>query len=175
VIILPNVALQLAPKLSKKPREIADEIAAGLKHDLIVKTEVAGPGFINITLSDRSLQSLIEAKPTQNLAGQVVVAEYSDPNPFKVLHAGHLYTTLVGDGIANLLASAGADVKRVNFGGDVGLHVAKAMRGILKAIGQENVEAFLSSIDEAKRPNWVSERYVEGNTAYEEDEAAKQR
>lgn len=168
-----NVALQLAQTLDKKPRDIAEQIVAGLNHESIVKTEVAGPGFINITLSDSALQQLIDATPAKSLEGQVIVAEYSDPNPFKVLHAGHLYTTLVGDAVANLLVVAGADVKRVNFGGDVGLHVAKAMWGILQAVGNEEPETFLSKIDERLRPNWVSERYVEGNTAYEENEAAK--
>jgi len=56
----------------------------------------------------------------------MVIVEYSDPNPFKPLHAGHLYTTLVGDTIARLVERAGAKTVRINYGGDVGLHVAKA-------------------------------------------------
>lgn len=177
-----NVALQLAPVLDNQPnppaggggpRAIAEAIAAGLKHESIAKTAVAGPGFINITLTDAALLKALKVQPYKSLKGQVVVAEYSDPNPFKVLHAGHLYTTLVGDAISSLLQNAGADVKRVNFGGDVGRHVAIAMWGILKAIGDSNPEAFLADIDEMKRPNWISACYVAGNTAFETDEAAK--
>jgi len=168
-----NVALQLSKQLAKNPRVIAEELVGKITSDSILKTEVAGPGFINIFLTDQALLASVGRPNLKSLAGKVVVAEYSDPNPFKVLHAGHLYTTLVGDVIANLLEVAGADVKRVNFGGDVGLHVAKAMWAILKAIGDENPNEFLNKIDENNRAVWISERYVEGNTSYENDESSK--
>jgi arginyl-tRNA synthetase len=102
----------------------------------------------------------------------VVVAEYSDPNAFKALHAGHLYTSLVGDAVANILSRAGADVKRVNFGGDVGLHVGKAMWAILQSIGGENPEK-LDQLPVDQRATWVTDRYVEGNTAYLSNEEQK--
>lgn len=168
-----NVALQLSKKLVKSPREIAEQITDALKHVSIQSIEIAGPGFINITLTDESLLKMIANKPTESLKGKVIVAEYSDPNPFKVLHAGHLYTTIVGDSISRLLQSAGADVKRVNFGGDVGRHVAIAMWGIIREIGESDPEEFLSGIDINTRPNWISDRYVDGNTAFETDEKAK--
>lgn len=165
-----NVALQLAKKLDKNPREVAQQIVDKLN----TAASVAGPGFINIVVPG---QQLFEAAAVANilaksLKNQVIVTEYSDPNPFKVLHAGHLYTTLVGDAISNLLETAGAIVKRTNFGGDVGLHVGKAMWGIIKHLDGENPEK-LQEIAEDKRAEWVSARYVEGNTAYEADEAAK--
>lgn len=168
-----NVALQLANKLKRNSRDIADELSAKISSDNILKTEVAGAGFINIFLADKALLNAISLPSRKTLANSVVVAEYSDPNPFKVLHAGHLYTTLVGDVIANLLEVAGADVKRVNFGGDVGLHVARAMWAIVKAIGSNQPDEFLNSITERDRAVWISERYVEGNAAYEENETAK--
>ncbi|MDB5183249.1 MAG: argS [Candidatus Saccharibacteria bacterium] len=165
-----NVALQLAKKLGKNPREVAEQIAAELKHESVIKTEVAGPGFINITLSDAALSQLISATPAQSLAGQVVLVEYSDPNPFKPLHAGHLYTTLVGDTIARLIENAGAETHRISYGGDVGLHVGKCMWGILQFLGGEHPEKLEDVVD---KPKWLGERYVEGNNAYEDDEAAK--
>ena len=122
-----NVALQLAKKLNKKPREIAEAIVGKIKSPDILKAEVAGPGFINLTLTDDGLWGLAKNEPTKSMAGKIVVAEYSDPNPFKVLHAGHLYTTITGDAIASLLEHAGAKVHRLNYGGDVGLHVGKTM------------------------------------------------
>jgi arginyl-tRNA synthetase len=166
-----NVALQLAGKLNKNPREIAE----ALQEKLIVtlgEVTVAGPGFLNIKLSDEKLAESLQARPVKTLTGKTVVVEYSDPNPFKPLHAGHLYTTLVGDTIARLVENAGAKTVRLNFGGDVGLHVGRCMWGIIKYLGGENPEK-LAEISEAERPGWMGARYVEGNTAYENDETAR--
>jgi arginyl-tRNA synthetase len=171
-----NAALKLAPKLGRKPREIAEELAVKLREtlaDQVSDIAIAGPGFINLTLSDKSLLKSLKTMPARPLDGQVVVAEYSDPNPFKVLHAGHLYTSLVGDAVARLMEHAGATVHRVNFGGDVGLHAGKTMWAILNELGGEHPEK-LDDIPEDGRPGWVSERYVAGNTAYEDDEQARQ-
>ena len=167
-----NVALQLSKQVGKNPREIAESVVAGLKHEAIAATSVAGPGFINIKLTDKALVGLALAKPSKPLAGQTVVAEYSDPNPFKVLHAGHLYTSIVGDAIANLLERAGGEVHRVNFGGDVGLHVGKTMYVILKRLGGENPDK-LQEVPAGERSEWLAGAYVEGSNLYEDDEQAK--
>jgi len=167
-----NVALQISKKLGRSPREIAEQVAGKLKNETIESANVAGPGFINLKLSDQALVDMLYVEPLKTLEGKEVVAEYSDPNPFKALHAGHLYTSLVGDAVANLLENAGANVHRVNFGGDVGLHVAKAMWAILKELGGENPEK-LKEVPEAERPTWMSNAYVKGSTAYDEDETAK--
>ncbi len=167
-----NIALQLAGKMGKNPREIAEEIAASLVNESISSTEVAGPGFINIRLTDAALMRLAVSKPTESLSGKKVVAEYSDPNPFKVLHAGHLYTSIVGDAIANLLQNAGGEVHRVNFGGDVGLHVGKTMWAILQELGGEHPEK-LAEIPLEKRSEWMAAAYVSGNNVFDDDEAAK--
>jgi len=175
-----NVAMQLAPmlrsgqagQLDKKPREIAEKLAQHVKGPSFHKVEVAGPGFINFWLSDQALTKLLDIKLTNQLVGQEVVVEYSDPNPFKILHVGHLYTSVVGDAIANLFEAAGANVHRVNFGGDVGLHVAKTMWAILQNIGGELPEK-LSQIEKTRRPQWLAERYVEGNQAYDDNAVAK--
>lgn len=167
-----NVALQLSKKVGKNPREIAEQIVGALSQDDdISSAEVAGPGFINIKLSDKKIMQLAKADAEKSLAGKTVVAEYSDPNPFKVLHAGHLYTSVVGDAIANLLEEAGAKVHRVNFGGDVGLHVGKTMWAILKKLGGENPDKLMSIADHVE---WLTDAYVEGTAAYEDDEKAKQ-
>jgi arginyl-tRNA synthetase len=170
-----NIALQLSKQLGKNPREIADDLSVKLRETLIEQVSeitVAGPGFINLKLSDRALSAALELKPAKSLAAKVIVAEYSDPNPFKVLHAGHLYTSIVGDAIANLLEQAGAKVHRVNYGGDVGLHVGKTMWAILRELEGEKPDG-LSNIPEAGRSEWMTRAYVEGTRAYVEDEAAK--
>lgn len=171
-----NVALQLAKQVGQNPRAIADQIAEAMRTalpDSIQEVAVAGPGFINLKLTDQALlDSLAAGGSVRPLEGQTVVAEYSDPNPFKVLHAGHLYTSIVGDAIANLLEAAGATVHRVNFGGDVGLHVGKTMWAILQELGGEQPDK-LTAIQPAERLEWLSTQYVKGNNAYEEDETAK--
>jgi arginyl-tRNA synthetase len=169
-----NAALQLAGKLNKPAGEIAIALSDKLRGDeKIAKAETAGPGFINIFLTDKALLDSLDRRPAQTYANRTVVVEYSDPNPFKVLHVGHLYTSVVGDAIANLFEAGGAKVARVNFGGDVGLHVAKTMWAILKELGGESPEK-LQAIQPAERPVWLAERYVEGNAAYEDSEPKNQ-
>jgi arginyl-tRNA synthetase len=170
-----NVALQLSKQVGKNPREIAQAIAEKIGGESVKSVDVAGPGFINITLTDTELLRALQTKPAQPLAGKVIVTEYSDMNPFKQSHVGHLYTTIVGDVISRMCEAAGATVHRVNFGGDVGLHVAKTMWGILQFLGGEKPEA-LSSVpgDSKARTSWMSERYVEGNKAYESDPSAQE-
>lgn len=171
-----NVALQIAKNLQKSPRDIAEELGTKLKDSLrnrVSDISIAGPGFINLKLNAQTLIGSMNVKPAQSLVGKTVVAEYSDPNPFKPLHAGHLYTTLVGDSISRLLEIAGGKVIRINYGGDVGLHVARAMWGIISFLGGENSKK-LENINPAERADWMGARYVEGNTAYSEDEQAKQ-
>jgi arginyl-tRNA synthetase len=178
-----NVALQAAKQAGRPPREIAEELAEQLRaalKDHVSEVTVAGPGFINLRLSDRALQhevgNMLDTTVPYGCShlykGQTVVAEYSDPNPFKVLHAGHLYTSVMGDAIANLFAAAGGDVHRVNFGGDVGMHVGKTMWAILRKLGGPHPRK-LADIDPAERSEWLAAAYVEGNNAYDDDEVAK--
>jgi arginyl-tRNA synthetase len=169
-----NIALQLSKELGQNPREIGETIALKLRETLaeqIREVSVAGPGFVNLSLSDASLLTALKSQPQKSLIGKTVVAEYSDPNPFKVLHAGHLYTSIVGDSIANLLEFAGATVHRVNFGGDVGLHVGKTLWAITQEIGED--PSSLDTIDPANRSEWMARAYVRGTNAYEDDETAK--
>lgn len=174
-----NVALQLAGPAHKPPREIAETLVAKLREaygDKVSGIAIAGPGFINITLADSVVAAAaLEApgKKPETYKGQTVVTEYSDPNPFKVLHAGHLYTSVVGSVISNLIQKAGGEVRRVNFGGDVGLHVAKTMWAILQDFGGEHPEK-LAEVPAQGRSEWMAKCYVAGTNAYEDDESAKQ-
>jgi arginyl-tRNA synthetase len=168
-----NVALQLSKQVGKNPREIGEAIREKLAADhRLQSVEIAGPGFLNLTLSDEALITASAADASKSFSGKKMLVEYSDPNPFKPLHAGHLYTTLVGDTIARLVENAGAETIRLNYGGDVGLHVGKSMWAIVRSFGGEYPEK-LQEIAENERPAWLGARYVEGNNAYEDDEAAK--
>jgi len=173
-----NVAMQLAKQLGKNPREIAQQLADALKaNDEFDDVTVAGPGFINIRVSDAvlglELSSISQGYgASEQYKDKVVITEYSDPNPFKVLHAGHFYTSVIGDAISNLIENAGGTVHRVNFGGDVGLHVAKTMWAIMNDLGGEHPEK-LADIPDTARSEWMAANYVRGTNAYEEDESAK--
>ena len=179
--IATNVAMKLTGVLKKKdksfvqnPREVAERIREvfleKIEGDEVffgTEVQVAGPGFLNIKLSDKFFREKIsrlnnnfeQEVKNEDYKGKVVVTEFSDPNPFKVLHIGHLYTSVVGESISRLIEYAGGEVHRVNFGGDVGLHVAKTVY-ILRNRNNYSIEG-------------IAECYVEGTRAYEEDEEAK--
>lgn len=168
-----NGALAVAKKAGKNPREIAQQLIESIDDARIAKLEIAGPGFINIHVSDSALaenaQAAIAAQP-KNHTGEVVVLEYSDPNPFKVLHAGHLYTSIVGSTLGRLLERGGAEVHHVNFGGDVGMHVSKTMWAIMQELGGEHPEK-LDQIPVEERSQWMAACYVKGNNAFDDQES----
>ncbi|HSX43508.1 MAG TPA: arginine--tRNA ligase [Candidatus Saccharimonadales bacterium] len=170
-----NVAMKLSKQLGKNPREIAEMLAEKIRTEsgaVVADVSVAGPGFLNLTLTEAALAAALSVQPAKSLAGKKWLVEYSDPNPFKPLHAGHLYTTLVGDTIARLVEHAGAETIRLNYGGDVGRHVGISMWAIVQFLGGEHPEK-LADIPEAERPTWLGKRYVEGTAVFEEDEAAR--
>lgn len=157
-----NVALRLSGKLGKNPSWVAEEITDRLKISKdISEVSVAGGGFINIKLKDESLLEILESPIQKPFKGKTVVIEFSDPNPFKVLHAGHLYTSVIGESIARIISASGAEVHRVNYGGDVGLHAAKTMWAILRDFGGEHPDK-LEQIKPNERSQWLANCYVEG-------------
>lgn len=171
-----NVALQIAPGLGRPPREVAQELAEALQaHPLFNEVSVAGPGFINMRLTDQALAALVTTMPQAQLDGIHYVVEYSCPNAFKELHTGHLYQTVLGDMLCRLLEASGARVTRTSFGGDVGLHVARCLWGIVDTIGGEYPEK-LDDVDKTPfgRARWISDCYVRGAAAYESSEQTKQ-
>lgn len=176
-----NVALAGSSHTQLAPRELAVKLVEYIissNSDTVKSAEIAGPGFINITFTDEylwsSVREQIEKLPTP-YKGQKVVSEYSDPNAFKALHAGHLYTTIVGNTVSNLVEAAGGEVHRVNFGGDVGLHVAKAMWGIISeasaGLDEQIAFAHIEKLDKelalAKKAEFLAAHYVVGSKAYE--------
>lgn len=167
-----NVALQLAGKLGRNPREVAEEIADKLREtgDFIEVT-VAGPGFINLRLSDARLYALTEANISKQREGQTVVIETNNPNPFKAMHIGHAFNAIIADSLANLIESSGARTYRVSYHGDVGAHVGKSMWALLRYV--EGDAGRLNEVAEADRNSFMSRMYAEGARAYKEDEAAK--
>lgn len=168
-----NVAMQLTKKLGRNPREIADAIAAELKNNPeIAQVSVAGPGFLNLRVSDEVLEAMIHSAPSDTYAGQKVVIETNNPNPFKAMHIGHAFNAILAESVANLLEFGGAEVHRVSYHGDVGSHVGKSMYAILRYIDGDISK--LESIPPSERNTFMSKMYAEGAKAYKEDEVAKQ-
>lgn len=86
-----NVALQLAKQVGKKPHEIAETLAGAVRElDEVLEVSIAGPGFINIRLTDAALLMAWSLEPEQHYRHQTVVVEYSDPNPFKEIGRAHV-------------------------------------------------------------------------------------
>lgn len=166
-----NIAMQLAKLVHKAPMVIAEILKADLTEKLSCEVEIAAPGFLNFKVDDDAVikqargyaRDLDKEIADRTYTDKTIVAEFSDPNPFKVLHVGHLYTSIVGDSISRLLEHAGAKVIRANFGGDVGLHVAKTLHALM----QDEVDIDMLTIE------GVAKAYVAGTRAYEENEAAK--
>ncbi len=165
-----NVAMQLSKQLQKNPREIAEELLIALSDlDEVKHVEVAGPGFLNVTLNDEALvNALSQVEPQQT---QTVVIETNNPNPFKAMHIGHAYNAITADTIANLLEHSGNTVYRVSYHGDIGAHVGKSMWALLRYV--EGNSKKLDEIPPSERNSFMSKMYAEGATSYKEDEVAK--
>lgn len=165
-----SAALQYAKQLGKNPRALAEELVAAMgRVEDVEKIDIAGPGFINFHLSGNALASSIgdavEVErwgANKTLEGKRVLVEYTQPNPFKEFHIGHLMSNAIGESIARLFEFSGAEVKRANYQGDVGPHVAKAIWGLLQISP--------AGIDSAAA---LGTAYATGAKAYESDENVK--
>ena len=123
-----NLAMALGKRVGKPPREVAEAVMAGVERgDLIEKLEVAGPGFINITVTRSALESRLHelAADASNGIGRAdaldrVVIDYSAPNVAKEMHVGHIRSTVIGDCIVRTLEARGHTVLRQNHVGDWG-------------------------------------------------------
>ena len=167
-----NIAFILAKELKKSPFDIAQELVSVLDNfdtPQLSNIEVAQPGYINF-IFDRSvftqeLKNIIDNGDrygsNDKLKGKVVTIEYTQPNPFKPFHIGHLMSNTIGESLSRIIAFSGAKVVRANYQGDVGPHVAKALWGLNK-LNFEPTDI-----------NKIGEAYAYGHAASEDDENAK--
>ena len=145
-----NAAMTLAKRAGYKPRDLAEKIASQLaKDDAVAKIDVAGPGFINLTLTDAAWQSVVAAILAEkeiygrvNLGGgKRVQVEYVSANPTGPMHVGHCRGAVFGDTLCNLLSFAGYDVSREYYVNDAGAQVEKlgqtALLRYLEALGDD--------------------------------------
>ncbi|GAB3432572.1 arginine--tRNA ligase [Flindersiella endophytica] len=123
-----DAALRLAKQARRSPRDIAQAVIEKADLDgLVARAEIAGPGFINLTLDDGALDRVVQEISADDRLGvapaatpQRIVADYSAPNIGKELHVGHLRSTIIGDAAVRLLEFLGHEVLRKNHLGDWG-------------------------------------------------------
>ena len=132
-----NDALKLAKRLRRNPREAAQAVAAALAGEGVFdKVEVAGPGFLNLTVSPEWLNERLAALAAapkfgipQTGAGKRVVIDYSSPNAAKQMHIGHIRSTVIGGAIDRIFRALGYDVVADNHLGDWGTQFGILIKG----------------------------------------------
>lgn len=142
-----NDALKLAKKFSMKPRDIASKVVDAMAKECFDKIEIAGPGFLNLTVSPKwlaeSLSALDKAKDAaipQTGAGKTVVIDYSSPNAAKQMHIGHIRSTVIGGAIDRIYRSLGYNVVADNHLGDWGTQFGILIKGYRECLTQEERE-----------------------------------
>ena len=137
-----NVALRLAKPAGRPPREVAELIAARLReHAGIARVDVAGPGFLNVTLAKDALAGLVrtvvETGPAYGRgevnAGRHLNLEYVSANPTGPLHLAHARWAATGDSLARLLVASGAEVTREYYFNDAGAQIDRFTASLVAA------------------------------------------
>jgi arginyl-tRNA synthetase len=172
-----NIAFALGKKLGTSRKEAAEEISqklADVLEDMVGKIEIAGPGFINFFLKDDVRTDEAEMYAMSDIVNEItkgkVIVEYTDPNPFKLFHIGHLVPSAIGESVARIYEAEGYDVSRVCYQGDVGMHVATTLWG-LKNFGEEQPK------DDAtlrEKVAYLGRAYAYGTAALSGNESLKQ-
>lgn len=160
-----NVAMVYAKELKMSPRDLVVEIRKAVESLRVERTQSSSSdGFLNFFFDKeyfadnvkKILKEGNEFGKSDHAKGFKVIIEYTDPNPFKEFHIGHLMPNVIGESISRVIEANGAEVKRANYQGDVGLHVAKAVWA-------------MKNHDKS-----LLEAYAFGHKAYEENENSKQ-
>src|SRR3989338_8503676 len=172
----------IAKSEGKNPAELAKEIAekvSGTANILIEKVQAFGP-YVNFFLNTKELAKLTLAElkiqgnnyGTHKLGrGKKYLVEFACPNPLKAFHLGHLKNLITGESVVRVFENAGYEVVRVNYQGDVGMHVAKALWGIIDWKDQfENVKSLPLKV----RVEFLGKAYAHGANHFEESDAAKE-
>lgn len=170
-----NIALTLAKKINKSPKEIGEEILKEINfniesgegfYKIIKKVELANNGFINFFLKEEFL--IEEVKMVSKIdfmenkfTDKKVLVEHSSPNLFKPFHIGHLMNNIIGESIVKMMKASKADLRTMSFPSDISIGIAKAIY-ILK--NKKNWSFFNENII-----NILGEAYVEGVRFYEEN------
>ncbi len=140
-----NDALKLAKKFKMNPREVGAKVAEALKEESVfTKIEIAGPGFLNLTVSNDWLNAnllTLSTSPHLNIpqfgVGKKIVIDYSSPNAAKQMHIGHIRSTVIGNAIDRIFRALGYDVIADNHLGDWGTQFGILIKGYRELLTQE--------------------------------------
>lgn len=176
-----SIPFEIARNIGKSPKDIAEIIINKIfekkENSLIFEKIENINGFINFYLSDEHLFSILRDMLNNKTFGtgdtfknKKVIVEYTDPNPFKQFHMGHFMTNALGESIFRLILSQGAVASNLCYSGDVGIHVAKTIFGLLNKIekNEYSLEDFLNFTNK-KTIEQLGESYVLGSSMYSED------
>ncbi len=167
-----NVALALKGKVAGAPRDLAAKILAAAKLDDIAdKTDIAGPGFINVHLKSAFLaRCLADAAQGDRLGviatsrPETVVIDYSSPNVAKEMHVGHIRSTIIGDALARVLVFAGHRVVRQNHLGDWGTQFGMLIEHVVD-LGAATDDASVADLNELYR---AARQKFDADSAFQE-------
>ena len=144
-----NCAMPLGKKLGKSPREVAEQLIADIElSDICQKIEIAGPGFINLTLDDNWVKSRLTAALADPRLGveltsspKTYVVDYSSPNIAKEMHVGHIRSTVIGDAVSKILKFVGHKVITDNHLGDWGTQFGMIIYGYKHFLDKDAYES----------------------------------
>jgi arginyl-tRNA synthetase len=176
------LAFELARRLRKAPKKIAEEIVEGLKSKLppgFASMEAAGAGYINVRL-DRSaaVQTLLAHKDASTVTnGPRVLVEHTSINPNKAAHVGHLRNAILGDTFVRLLKSSGADVSVQNYIDNTGVQVADVVVGLME-LEQRDLDSVRGLVDDLPAAGeridyYLWDLYARVSQWYDADESLK--
>ncbi|AUU85980.1 arginine--tRNA ligase [Leclercia adecarboxylata] len=168
-----NGVMAVAKKLGMAPRQLAEQVLSHLDLSGIAsKTEIAGPGFINIFLDPAFLAQNVDAALQSDRLGvaqpqpQTIVVDYSAPNVAKEMHVGHLRSTIIGDAAVRTLEFLGHNVIRANHVGDWGTQFGMLIAWLEKQQQENAGEMALADLEGF---------YRDAKKHYDEDEAFAER
>lgn len=170
-----NGIMPVAKQMGVKPRELAEQVVNKLKlDDMLEKTEIAGPGFINLFIHIDWLTNKLNGYTKDPRAGaeeatekQTVVVDYSAPNVAKEMHVGHLRSTIIGDSVVRTLEVLGHNVIRANHIGDWGTQFGMLIAH-MEELQKENPEVISSELADLEEFYRESKKHYDSNPSFAE-------
>ncbi|MER5370494.1 arginine--tRNA ligase [Streptomyces sp. NPDC002722] len=180
-----NGILALAKKLKGNPRELASQVTAAIPAgDLIKEIEVSGPGFLNITLTDKAITETLAARaaddegrlgvPYNSAAGTTVI-DYAQPNVAKEMHVGHLRSAVIGDAMVQILEFTGESVVRRHHIGDWGTQFGMLIQYLTEHPDELTHEGDGGEVDGEAAMSSLNRLYKASRALFDSDEEFKAR
>jgi arginyl-tRNA synthetase len=174
-----NVAMIVSKKTGENLKQVAEKIVAALKTEIreAEKIETTESGFINFYLSKKFFEEVVKEiinvgenyGLNDKLQKQKTIIEFTDPNPFKEFHIGHMMSNTIGEALSRITEANGAVVKRMVYQGDIGLHIAKAVWGMVQN------RTFLPRDEDSleRKVEFLAKAYSFGSREYDSGEETK--